>query len=464
MHSDSVGFKGFAGLINRKIRQGTKMTIGHSLKVISTAIVVAMCSIAVEAQSEPEQLYPRITSEVLPDLAAKGNYNVGVKTLDLVNPGQLNPATQALEDRSIKVEVWYPAAKTAQVELTSYTDETRSGKKFTLQADAMREVAINDSESESYPLIVLSHGYTGYRTIMFYLGEHLASHGYIVVGIDHTDSTNVDVDFESAPFSGFFSTLINRSRDQQFVINYFNGEDNFASKQLDEKSAGVIGYSMGGYGAINTIGGCYAFNEQATSMLTGTQEPAQIKQVQQLLNSCAGGQYNDINVDQRIKAMVALAPWGGQHAVFDERAMQGISVPSLYIAGDLDDISGYEGIQKLYNQTGSLDKYMLTYKNARHNIAPHPAPAIAQSSSELDIGHYYEPSWSMRNINEINKHFVLAMMDCHVKAVASQCQYLDLPQNGDQKVVDGKPLPQWHGFDNRFSTGMDWQQAKSKDK
>jgi predicted dienelactone hydrolase len=438
------------------------MTIRYSLKAISTAIVVAMCSVSVEAQSEPEQLYPPITSEVLPELAAKGSYNVGVQTLDLVNPAQFNPATQTLEDRSIKVEVWYPAAKTANAELTSYTDETRSGKKFTLLADAMREVAINDGES--YPLIVLSHGYTGYRTIMYYLGEHLASHGYVVVGIDHTDSTNADVDFATAPFSGFFSTLINRSRDQQFVIDYFNGQDNFASKQLDDKSAGVIGYSMGGYGAINTIGGCYTFNDQATSMFTGMKEPAQIKQVQQLLNSCAGGQYNDIKVDQRIKAMVAFAPWGGQHAVFDEKAMQDISVPSLYIAGDLDDISGYEGIKKLYKQTGSQDKYMLTYKSARHNIAPHPAPAVAQSSSELDIGHYYEPSWSMRNINEINKHFVLAMMDCHVKAITSQCQYLDLPQNGDQEVVDGKPLPQWYGFDNRFSTGMDWQQAKPRDK
>ena len=434
----------------------------YSLKAISTGIIVAICSLAVEAQSQPEQQYPPITSEVLPELATKGSYNVGVKTLDLVNPAQFNPATQALEDRSLKVEVWYPAAKTAKAAFTSYTDETRSGKKFTLQADAMRGVTINDSES--YPLIVLSHGYTGYRTIMYYLGEHLASHGYIVVGIDHTDSTNADVDFKSAPFSGFFSTLINRSRDQQFVINYFNEQDNFASKQLDDKNAAVIGYSMGGYGAINTIGGCYAFSDQATSTFTGMKEPAQIKQVQQLLNSCAGGQYNDVKVDQRIKAMVALAPWGGQHAVFDDEAMQGISVPSLFIAGDLDDISGYEGIKKLYNQTGSQDKYMLTYKNARHNIAPHPAPAIAQSSSELDIGHYYEPSWSMRNINEINKHFVLAMMDCHVKAIESQCQYIDLPENGDQAVVDGKPLPQWYGFDNRFSTGMDWQQARPQDK
>ena len=438
------------------------MTIRHILKAVSAVIAVAICSFSVGAKSVAEQLYPPMTSEVLPELAAKGSFNVGVKTLDLINPAQFNPATQSVEDRLLKVEVWYPAANTAKAELTTYSDLTRSGKQFTLQADAMRDVGIHNTGN--YPLVVLSHGYTGYRTIMYYLGEHLASHGYIVVGIDHTDSTNADVDFESSPFSGFFSTLINRSRDQQFVINYFNDQENFASKQIDTNSAAVIGYSMGGYGAINTIGGCYSFNDQAASMFTGMKDPAQVKQVQQLLNSCAGGQYKDVKIDKRLKAMVAFAPWGGQHAIFDSKAMQKITVPSLYIAGNLDDISGYDGIKKLFNQTGSQDKYMLTYKNARHNIAPHPAPAVARSSSELDIGHYYEPSWSMRNINETNKHFVLAMLDCHVKEIESQCQYLDLPRNGDQKVVDGKPLPQWLGFDNRFSTGMDWQQAKPQAK
>ena len=53
------------------------------------------------------------------------------------------------------------------------------------------------------------------------------------------------------------------------MINYFNEQSNFASEQVDQTSAGVIGYSMGGFGAVNTIGGCYAFNEQTTAMFTG---------------------------------------------------------------------------------------------------------------------------------------------------------------------------------------------------
>ena len=263
------------------------MTTTHRLKTLSKAMLLATASLTTGAvfveSNKPEQLYPPITSEVLPELAAKGNYKVGVKTLDLVNPAQFDPTTQSQKDRALKVEVWYPADSKANKPLTSYTDITRSGKQFTLQADAQRDVDI--SNADNYPVVVLSHGYTGYRTIMYYLGEHLASHGYIVVALDHTDSTNAHVDFKNAPFAGFFSTLINRSRDQQFVINYFNEQSNFASEQVDQTSAGVIGYSMGGFGAVNTIGGCYAFNEQTTAMFTGMTDPAQIKQVQQLLNS-----------------------------------------------------------------------------------------------------------------------------------------------------------------------------------
>ena len=58
--------------------------------------------------------------------------------------------------------------------------------------------------------------------MMFYLGEHLASHGYVVVGIDHTDSTNADIQQESDRGPGIISTFYNRARDQQFILDYFS--------------------------------------------------------------------------------------------------------------------------------------------------------------------------------------------------------------------------------------------------
>ena len=93
-----------------------------------------------------------------------------------------------------------------------------------------------------YPLVVLSHGYTGYRTLMFYLAEHLASHGYIVAGIDHTDSTNAEINLKTAPFAGFVSTLLNRYRDQQFVLDQLRREPKLTDDRLDCDKAAAVGY------------------------------------------------------------------------------------------------------------------------------------------------------------------------------------------------------------------------------
>lgn len=407
-----------------------------------------------------EQLYPPLTTDVLPELAGAGAFAVGVKTVTVVDAARFDPATQSIKARPLTLEIWYPAVKDPAQQKTSYKNQSRSGASFQLQASAMRDVPVRKGD-EKYPLVVLSHGYTGYRTIMFYLGEHLASHGYIVAAIDHTDSTNAEIDMKTAPFAGFLSTLLNRSRDQQFVLEQLRQTPALTESQLDSTRAAVIGYSMGGFGALSTIGACYDFNTQTTAAFTGLKDQAQISALQKLLNSCAGGQYDKTEPDAAWQAAIALAPWGGQHQLFSASSLAKLTVPVLYVAGDLDDISGYDGITSLYQKTGSSNKYLLTYRNARHNIAPHPAPAAA-SSNELDIGHYYEPAWSTRTLNETNKHFALAMFDCHLKKINARCSYLHLPTSPDQRPVDGKTPDTWQGFDPRYATGMSWQQ-KTKD-
>jgi len=424
------------------------------LLTLTSALALASLSTAATETVSAEQLYPALSAEVLPALSARGSYPVGVSTLTITNPAQLDLNTQSLQDRPLRLEVWYPARQAAA--LTSYQNQSRSGVPFSLQANASRDSAID--QSAKFPLVVLSHGYTGYRTIMFYLGEHLASHGYIVAAIDHTDSTNAEVEMKTAPFAGFVSTLLNRSRDQQFVLAHLRSSNTFLQPQLDGTKAAVIGYSMGGFGAVNTVGGCYAFSGATTAAFTGSKDEKQIAQLQQLLNSCAGGQApTKFSVDPAWKAAIALAPWGGQHQLFEPAALKRIKVPMLYIAGDQDDISGYDGIRWLFQHSGSQDKYLLTYQQARHNIAPHPAPQAA-SGNELDLGHYYEPAWSSRTLNEINKHFALAMLDCHVKAVASQCRYLQLPASPTRKDAAGKELG-FTGFAPRYATGLLWQQG-----
>lgn len=447
----------------------------HIVKKIKYSVLIGLVlsSLSVGGQevtdqATAEQVYPGFAAEVVPELATRGKYPVGVRTITLVNPAQLDLLSQSKKDRQLTLEVWYPGLVgknngPEQKQKARYDNQTRLGLGFSLQGDAYRnaDILVPDNGGK-FPLVVLSHGYTGYRTLMFYLGEHLASHGYIVASLDHTDSTNAEVDMKNAPFSGFFSTLLNRSRDQQFTLEQMTTGLNFVSAVINKQAAGLIGYSMGGYGAINTIGGCYHFNQTTAAQFTGISDPQQLNQAVALLNSCAGGQYQDIKVDAKWKAAVAMAPWGGQHNLFDQASLAKISTPTLYVSGSLDDVSDYQSIKTLFDKTGSQDTYLLTYQNARHNIAPHPAPKVAYAS-EMDLGHYHEPAWSNITLNHVNKHFALAMMDCHVKNILATCDYLALSNNSNQTAQDGVIPPPWKGFDNRYSTGMLWQK-KNADK
>jgi hypothetical protein len=150
--------------------------------------------------------------------------------------------------------------------------------------------------------------------------------------------------------------------------------------------------------------------------------------------------------------MVAFAPWGQEQNLHKSDAIQ---LPSLYVVGSLDDISGYEqGVKKLFEQSAAKDSFMLVYENARHNVAPHPAPEIAYAE-EADLGLYYEPSWSNETLNRINQHMTLAFLDCYVKEQVSACGYLPRRESAtQQKLADGKLMDPWPGFANRWGVGM----------
>lgn len=156
-----------------------------------------------------------------PELAAYGGLTIGVRQIDLVNPDQLDiralypvgprPAELPRYDRPLTVEMWYPALEGATGD-TSLTTFIRDGRtEVTLEGRAIRDAAPADA-ANPFPLILLSHGFPGNRFLMSHLAENLASKGYVVASIDHTDSTYTDQ-------AAFGSTLVNRSLDQLFVLN-----------------------------------------------------------------------------------------------------------------------------------------------------------------------------------------------------------------------------------------------------
>lgn len=406
--------------------------------------------------SSQEFLY----GDPLPDapvLSARGEYKVGVRTLQLVNPNQIDilsskDGKEVKYDRPLTVEVWYPADISSSTAPTITYEEvmgTRGDSLRPLIPFQFKGRAFRDAEptktSQPYPLIVVSHGYVGSRYLMTYLTENLASKGYIVVAIDHTDSTFKDA-------NAFYSTLLNRAKDIKFVINEMAAlkkkKPNEAwAKNIDGNTIGIIGYSMGGYGVLNVAGAGYSDGLTAFfAQMTGGS-----KAITDLVAS--NPEYQSIK-DERIKAVVAFAPWGMERGVWDLDGLKGLQTPTFFVAGDQDDISGYEkGIRAIYEGSVNTDRYLLTYKNARHNVAPNPPPAEALQPG-LSIDEYYryaEPSWDQRKINNINQHFVTAFLGTHLKG-KDYSEYLNITKNSNEK--------DWPGFKPRSSTGMELLHAE----
>jgi hypothetical protein len=92
----------------------------------------------------------------------------------------------------------------------------------------------------------------------------------------------------------------------------------------------------------------------------------------------------------------------------------------------------------------------LTYQNARHNVAPNPAPpeALAQGLPIDEYLRYADSVWDMRRINNINQHFVTAFLGIHLKKQDLN-EYLQLKE----KAVDGI----WKGFKPRTSIGLEFR-------
>jgi predicted dienelactone hydrolase len=141
-----------------------------------------------------------------PELAKRGTYGVGVRTLKVVNPDQLDVLNYSASnpnpryDRPLTLEVWYPALIPAGVQpIAWYSDVLGNGPNnpdrpntpFEFAGRALRDAAPNPQDAP-YPLVIVSHGYPGSRVLMTWLTENLVSKGYLVVALDHTESTHGD--------------------------------------------------------------------------------------------------------------------------------------------------------------------------------------------------------------------------------------------------------------------------------
>ncbi len=203
-------------------------------------------------------------------------YPVGTTSLWLTDTSRRDPWAAGVAARELMVSLWYraaaPGGRPAPYMTPAESELQLAGRGITgVPPDALSTVQTNAVSNatpaghrRSLPLVVLSPGFTASRATLTALAEDLASHGYVVAGIDHTYESHATAfpDGRVATclarqarrrLSGFREKVTaGRAADVSFVLGELTGaHPAWAGAGLIDPSRIVMaGHSAGGAAAI----------------------------------------------------------------------------------------------------------------------------------------------------------------------------------------------------------------------
>ncbi|HEY4442664.1 MAG TPA: hypothetical protein VGN30_00165 [Steroidobacteraceae bacterium] len=402
-----------------------------------------------------------------PELAQVGDYAVGVKTLHLVQHGQIDvlafdaaSGSAPLADRALTVELWYPAHPRPGARRAVYTARFPSEPPAAPASFSVPGIAVRDAppSGTGLPLVIVSHGYSNDPAAMTWLTENLASKGYVVAAIRHDDPPITDR-------TRFPQLLMRRPLDIAFVASALQsmlGADHL----VDPARTALIGYSMGGYGVLTAAGAALDPEGGAVKLVPGD-----------LMRPYArGGALAGALTVKSLRAVVSISPaGGGALASWGAEGLRMITAPLLLIAGDNDRTVDYQsGARAIFDMAGASHRYLLTFKQGGHSIGLNPAPA-AMRQRLWDQDWFEDPVWRKERINAINAHFITAFLDRYVKGDESRAGYLDVPMTESNAGVWPAATPPlaydayspgtavitlWKGFQRNHAAGLELLQAE----
>jgi predicted dienelactone hydrolase len=427
-----------------------------------SVLLTIVCCVGPALAGEPPSRY----GVDAPELAHLGNLEVGIKTLHLVQHAQFDVlaydaarGSAPLADRALSVDLWYPARPRPGAPRAVYPASFPSEPPAAPASYAVPGIAVRDAppSGTSWPLVIVSHGYSNDPAAMTWLTENLASKGYVVAAIRHDDPPITDR-------TRFPQPLMRRPLDIAFVARTL--QDMLAADHLvDPARTALVGYSMGGYGVLTAAGATFDPTGGAVKLVPGG-----------LLQPYArGGALVDAVMVKNLRAVVAISPaGGGALAAWGAEGLRMITVPLLLIAGDHDRTVDYKtGARAIFDMASATHRYLLTFKEGGHSIGLGPAPASMRQRL-WDQDWFEDPVWRKDRINAINAHFITAFLDRYVKGDESRAGYLDVPMaesDAGAWPAAAPPLAYdayspgtaaitlWKGFRRNHATGLEVLQA-----
>ena len=263
--------------------------------IVSACLAVALFAGCTSSSTEDNQKDSAGSSTTEKAVAVSppdqpGPYQVGRRVV------QINDAARG---RALTADVWYPVEQGVTAPLSIY--------QFIPGIELASLTALADAPASAagpFPMVVYSHGSGGLRYIASWFTEALASHGFVVVAVDHTGNTALDsVTGASTPRP---VNALNRVQDVQYLITAMLGISATAgdplSGTMDPERIGVTGHSFGGFTTLATAGGY-------------------------------SNELGSVPADKRVKAIATMAPYSELNS---DEELAAINIPSLLVSGVLD--------------------------------------------------------------------------------------------------------------------------------
>jgi predicted dienelactone hydrolase len=196
------------------------------------------------------------------------------------------------------------------------------------------------SDTPQAPLVVITPGFESNRRFLSYIAQHLASHGFSVVALQHPSvarrgelpSLNLE---RLVPASEF----LDRPKDVSFVLDELgklNQEAGDFQGKFNPQQVMVIGHSLGGYGALALAGAELKLDE----LRQFCRDTGVLQRVPADWLQCAATNLPQRQVslrDDRVKRVIALNP--AISKIFGQSGLQKVRTPVLVLTSTDDTLA-----------------------------------------------------------------------------------------------------------------------------
>ncbi|WP_319462761.1 hypothetical protein [Micromonospora sp. RTP1Z1] len=236
---------------------------GMALAVaLSPAVLV---STSVQASPRAVSTVPAPAADAVELPALPGRYDVGTLTRALTDHHRADPFAPTPQDRSVMIQLWYPATDVEQSAPAPYMtsalaafEENASGLPAGTLGSIRTRAHVDAPPRRTrggWPVVLFSPGSGSSRSLYTTMVEDLASQGFVVVAIDHP------YDADAVEFPGGRLVLRNqppdsdqtnaaavavRADDTKFVLNELSMLHGRLRGTMNLHRVGMFGHSMGG--------------------------------------------------------------------------------------------------------------------------------------------------------------------------------------------------------------------------